>query len=400
MNWHPVISESVNELFQRQQNIRIARAGYFPQLNAGVIAGHDSEDEGDGNGHALQLYASQVIYDFGKVSSGVDLASAEATRSLANVLFSVDQVARQTANAAIEVQRYQALLGIARERIDGVQSIASLVRMRSERGASSRSDLLQAESRMQAARADFQQLEARLARWRAELQNFVGAEQPFAVSMEATPSLTSACEAPVSAVTASPRVLIAEASRDEAMARLEEAKSDAWPTLSLDANYNRYLDPNYVDANVIDENESSVFLNLSMPIYQGGRISATKQSSAYALQAADYAKDAAIETVARDYRSAQEQERGLARSLGILEARERSIRETRDLYRKQYSSLGTRTLLDLLNSEQELYQARQELSGTRFDLERLRLDCLYNVGALRRAFGIEGRQVQGVQILP
>ncbi|GAA5525650.1 hypothetical protein Maes01_02222 [Microbulbifer aestuariivivens] len=400
VSWHPRISESVNELFQSQQNIRIARSGYFPQLSAGVLAGHDSQVEGDGDGHAFQLSASQVIYDFGKISSGVDLANAEATRSLANVLLSVDEIARQTASAAIEVQRYQALLLIAQERIDGVQSIASLVKMRSDSGASSRSDFLQATSRIQAASAEFQQTEARLQRWRAELQSLTGTEQQLVLSMDSPSSLESACEKPVAEIAASPRVLIADASREEAMARLKESRANAWPTLSLEASYNRYLDPRYVDVAVIDENEAAVFLNLSMPIYQGGRISASKESNTFALQAADYAMDTAIEVAKRDYRSTQEQERGLARSLDLLEASVRSIQETRDLYRKQYSSLGTRTLLDLLNSEQEVYRARQDLHETLFNLQRLRLDCLFNVGAMRSAFGIEGQQVQGVEILP
>ncbi|WP_237060131.1 TolC family outer membrane protein [Microbulbifer sediminum] len=400
IDWHPVIAESVGELYRRQEGIRVARSGYFPQLSAGVVAGQDSENEGDGNGHAVQLYVSQVIYDFGKISSGVDLAKAEVSRSRAEVLQSIDQVARDTANAAVEVQRYQALLDIADEQIESVSSIASLVRMRSERGASSRSDVLQAQARIEAARASKQQVIAGLARWRSTLKNLVNAAAPVRVSMAETETVTNACEGAPGEVLASPRVLIAEASRAEAMARLQESKADVWPTLSLDASYNRYLDQTYVDTNVLDENESAVFLNLSMPIYQGGRLSASKESASYALSSADAAKDAAREAVTREYLAAQAQANGLDRSLGILDSRENAIRETRNLYRKQYSSLGTRTLLDLLNSEEELQQARQERVETRYDLKALEIECLYNTGDIRRAFGIEGRAVQGVEVLP
>ncbi|MFI2812791.1 MULTISPECIES: TolC family outer membrane protein [Microbulbifer] len=400
IDWHPAIAESVGELYRRQEGIRVARSGYFPQLSAGVVAGQDSENDGDGNGHALQLYVSQVIYDFGKISSGVDLAKAEVSRSRAEVLQAIDQVARDTASAAVEVQRYQALLEIADEQIAGVSSIASLVRMRSERGASSRSDVLQAQSRIEAARASKQQVSADLARWRSTLQNLVNAGAPVRVTMGTPETVRNACEGPPGEVLASPRVLIAEASRAEAMARLQESKADVWPTLSLDASYNRYLDQTYVDTNVLDENESAVFLNLSMPIYQGGRLSASKESASYALSSADAAKDAARESVTREYRAAQAQANGLGRSLGILDAREDAISETRDLYRKQYSSLGTRTLLELLNSEEELQQARRDRVETRFDLKALEIECLYNTGDIRRAFGIEGRAVQGVEVLP
>ena len=70
------------------------------------------------------------------------------------------------------------------------------------------------------------------------------------------------------------------------------------------------------------------------------------------------------------------------------------------LYGRQYLDLGTRPLLDLLNAEQEIYQSRFELAGTRSDLLRLDVDCLYNTGALRAALGLEGRNLQGVEIQP
>ncbi|MCX2794783.1 TolC family outer membrane protein [Microbulbifer thermotolerans] len=400
VEWHPVISESVVALQRERENVRAARAGYFPQIGVNFVAGRDTEDDRGGDGHVVQIYASQMLYDFGKVSSEVDLAMADMQRSRAVVLQAIDTVARDTAQAAIEVQRYQALLQSAEEQIEGVSAITALVQMRSDRGASSRSDVLQARSRMEAARASKQRVEAELNRWRSTLQYLMGSRDRFSMSMEIPDAIRHACEVVSPEISAVPEVLIAEAARAEAMARLEEARAGAWPTLSLDASVNNYLDQQYVDARALDQNESAVFLNLSMPIYQGGRISANKASGVHALRAADAAKDAARVSVMQALLAAQEEASGLSRSLSILNSRERAIAETRDLYRKQYSSLGTRTLLDLLNAEQELHQARQEKNNARYDLSRLQIDCLYNLGALRRAFELEGREIQGVEVLP
>lgn len=400
VEWHPSVARSIDALHREQEGVRVAKAGYFPQVNVSVIAGDDSEDRRDGDGHALQLYVSQMIYDFGKVSSGVDLATASARKSQAEVLQAIDTIARDTAKAAIEVQRYQALVEVAQGQIEGVSAIASLVKMRSDRGVSSRSDVLQARSRMESARASKQRVQAQLNRWRSTLQNLMGSQSRFAVSAGSPKGAGNACQADSPDLSAVPEVLVAEASRAEVMARMEEAKADAWPTLSLDASLNNYLDQEYVDARALNQNEHSVFLNLSMPIYQGGRISATKESSGYALRAAEAEKDAARLSVAQDFVAAREEAGGLAQSLSILSARERAIAETRDLYRKQYSSLGTRTLLDLLNAEQELHQARLERNNTRYDLKRLQIDCLYSLGALRRVFQLEGREIQGVEVLP
>nr|WP_277611133.1 TolC family outer membrane protein [Microbulbifer celer] len=400
VSWHPAIGESVSVLSQQKQNIRSARAGYFPQLSMNVVGGYDSEKKGNGDGHALQLYVSQVIYDFGKISGSVDSATAVANASRARVLQQIDSVALDTAQAAIEVQRYQAQLESADEQIVGVSEISRLVRMRNEKGVSSRSDLLQSQARVESARATRQQIQAQLSRWQSVLQNLMGVQHPVTLSMTVPPNLTSGCMVEPSQVNASPAVMVAEAERAAAVAQLKEARAASWPTLSLDGSVNRYLDQEYVDTYALDENEKAIFLNLSMPIYQGGRISADKDAASYAMRSAAAAKDNARLSVERELRVAQSQTSGLQRSLSILDARLDAIAETRRLYQKQYSSLGTRTLVELLNSEQELHQARMEKLNTRFDLYTLQVDCLYTVGEIRNAFHLEGRPIQGVEVLP
>ncbi|MBN8432028.1 TolC family outer membrane protein [Microbulbifer salipaludis] len=398
--WHPAVGQSVGELQRQQQNIRSARAGYFPQVSLGVVGGYDTENDGDGEGHAVQLYISQVIYDFGKISGSIDSATAGARASQARVLQQIDTIARDTAQAALEVMRYQALVESADAQVEGVSSISRLVSMRNKRGASSRSDVLQAQARIESARANRQQTLAQLNRWRSVLQNLMGTEQPVALTNGVPQPVVSGCMIDPMLANTAPAVLLAEAERAEAVAQLKEARAQSWPTLSLDGSVNRYLDQQYIDTNALNDNESAIFLNLSMPIYQGGRIYANRDAANFAMRSAEAAKDSARLTVARDLRIAQSQSIGLERSLNILDTRLRAIEETRDLYRKQYSALGTRTLVELLNSEEEVQQARIEKSNTQYDLYQLNVDCLYTVGEIRSAFDLQGRAIQGVEVLP
>ncbi|MCA0901187.1 TolC family outer membrane protein [Microbulbifer agarilyticus] len=400
VDWHPGVGQSVGELRRQQQNIRTARAGYFPQLSLGVIGGYDSETDGDGDGHAVQLYVSQVIYDFGKISGSVGSATASAHASQARVLLQIDTVARDTAQAALEVLRYQTLVRSADAQVEGVSSISDLVRMRNQRGASTRSDVLQAQARIESARANRQQTLAQLSRWRGVLQNLVGVQEPIVLQPGVPGSVVNGCMVDPLKVNTAPSVLVAEADRSQAVAQLKEARAQSWPTLSLDGSVNRYLDQQYVDSNALNDHESAIFLNLSMPIYQGGRIFANRDAANFAMRSAEAAKDAAQLNVSRDLRIAQSQSVGLERSLSILDTRLRAIEETRDLYRKQYSALGTRTLVELLNSEEEVQQARVERANTQYDLYRLNIDCLYTVGEIREAFALQGRTIQGVEILP
>lgn len=59
-----------------------------------------------------------------------------------------------------------------------------------------------------------------------------------------------------------------------------------------------------------------------------------------------------------------------------------------------------RPLLDVLNAEQEVYQARFTQQQTAGQLHQLQLNCLYNTGRLRHAFDLENRTIQTVEIQP
>lgn len=399
--WHPSIAEAIGNLYKQGEGINVARAGYYPQVSGGIRTGYDSGYGGDRSSQALNLSLKQMLYDFGKVDSAVDAAHAAAARAQANILLVVDDLARDTAYAWIETRRYEQLMVIAREQIKGVGDIAGMARQRSDMGASTRSDVVQAESRVEGARATLEEYQAQYERWRSTLAALLGRVAPPALAEETPPELNQACKRPPQADDRLPAVLMALALRAQSKAELAQAKAEAYPTLSLQPQVNHYLDNDYDrDNNRLDRTQAGIYLNLEVPIYQGGAISARSRAAGHALTAADSAEDAARLQARRGLAEAMAQTSGLGRRLSSLEARQTSIKEARMLYGRQYLDLGTRPLLDLLNAEQEIYQSRFELAGTRSDLLRLDVDCLYNTGALRMALGLEGRNLQGVEIEP
>lgn len=399
--WHPSIAEAIGNLYKQGEGINVARAGYYPQVSGGIRTGYDSGYGGDRSSQALNLSLKQMLYDFGKVDSAVDAAHAAAARAQANILLVVDDLARDTAYAWIETRRYEQLMVIAREQIKGVGDIAGMARQRSDMGASTRSDVVQAESRVEGARATLEEYQAQYERWRSTLAALLGRVAPPALAEETPPELNQACKRPPQADDRLPAVLMALALRAQSKAELAQAKAEAYPTLSLQPQVNHYLDNDYDrDNNRLDRTQAGIYLNLEVPIYQGGAISARSRAAGHALTAADSAEDAARLQARRGLAEAMAQTSGLGRRLSALKARQASIKEARMLYGRQYLDLGTRPLLDLLNAEQEIYQSRFELAGTRSDLLRLDVDCLYNTGALRMALGLEGRNLQGVEIEP
>jgi len=392
VSYHPVIARAMGNVFQQQEFVGVARAGYFPQLNGGVRTGY-RESTGDTE-ESFTASASQLLYDFGKTSNAVEIQKFGVEREEASLAIAAEELARETANAFIEVQRHQALLQIAREQIEAIAELEALTAKRAAMGASTRSDEVQAKSRREGARATELQIRAQLDVWKRALQKLMGAEFPAAVSDAFPGALENACETVPQSVDQAPQILAAEAGRNEALASIEQARSDYFPTLSLNADYENFFNRSNDALSLARDDEELIFsLNITSNLFQGGARNARSRAAGHALNSATAARDQAQLRLSRALEEARDQARSLKQSLAVQDLRYGHIVQTQKLYRHQYLSLGTRTLLDILNTEQEIHQTRFDTQNTKFDLRRLQMECLFNVGALRETFRLNTNAV-------
>ncbi len=172
VSYHPSVVEAVSRLNQQGEAVNEARAGYRPRVSWGVNTNFDSR-EGDYR-PSLDVSASQMIYDFGKVDGRVKIATAGIEGRKSQVLMAVDDLIRETAQAAIEVQRNKALAGVASDQVKDTSAILDLVKSRTQKGASTRSDELQAAARVQAAEATTLEVQAQTRRWTSALAALTG----------------------------------------------------------------------------------------------------------------------------------------------------------------------------------------------------------------------------------
>jgi outer membrane protein, adhesin transport system len=154
-----------------------------------------------------------------------------------------------------------------------------------------------------------------------------------------------------------------------------------------------------MSADVVDpisgRNDYNFGLSVSSPLYRGGANQARIRGAGAALGAADAAEARVRLETGRLLAEARRQVASYENVAAILDARESKMRETGKLYRLQYLQMGTRTLVDLLNAEQELHQARFDLVNTLHDLRRLEVDCLFYAGREREAVGLAGTMMEG-----
>lgn len=389
--WHPAVIEASGVLAARGEEVNAARAGYLPTISGGIGSGYDSRVSGTWRPRP-QLGASQMLYDFGKVASDVAAARAGTRAGRAELLLAIDTLIRETAYAVIEWQRATALSTIARDQAARIREISDLVGQRSTMGAATTSDALQAQARVEAATASLTQIEAEERRWASNLAYLLGRDAPPpGVSGDVPGWLMQSCAAPAPAWDMVPIVMVADARVARAEAGVRRSRADRYPTVSLGGDASTDIGSPFGDRDIYNFG-----LRVTSNLFAGGLTRARLRGAGYELDAAQAnARRARLDTSQR-LAEAQQQIDSLSRLVATLESRQGNMRETGRLYRIQYLEMGTRTLVDLLNAEQELQQVRFEAVNTAQNLRRLQVDCLFSSGRMRDAFGLSGTSLRGV----
>ncbi|ADU70506.1 type I secretion outer membrane protein, TolC family [Pantoea sp. At-9b] len=400
VHWHPDIAEAVGKLLEQANQVDVAKAKYYPQVSAGMNNGYSNTYTEKGYSPSFVLSVSQMLYDFGKVSSSVRSAEAGVAEEQANVLVSIDTVAHDTAAALIEVQGFQQLVIIAQQQLASLNKIGDLARQRNDEGAASLSDATQTDARIEGARSTLTQYQANLDRWRATLATYLGWPTVNKVSDDFPAKLMRSCQSSQAEDRLIPAVLSAWAAANQAQAKLDNANAQMLPTISLEPEVTHYLNNHYASSETLDRTQYSAWVKVEMPIYQGGGMSASRDAAANALSAANAAVNSARLKARQQLSESQNTSQSLALSLNILGRQQQLTEKTQQLYQDQYLQLGTRPLLDVLNAEQEVYQTRFTLQQTISQLRSLQLDCLYSTGHMRSAFALNNQRIQSVEIQP
>jgi outer membrane protein, adhesin transport system len=280
-----------------------------------------------------------------------------------------------------------------------VKKVYEMSKLRADAGVSTRSDPIQAETRVQNAEANLIQVRAQYAQARERLRTLLGgpfdgdiadlpAAQASQVQMSSTPDTSLV-----------PDVLTAQADALVAQDQLSVAKSNRLPTVSLNYSLNKNLTGVNPNTLVQRGTDHTLMVNLNWTMYQGGALNAQVKSATYALDAARSRVDVARLNSGDQARSFREQAIGAQDRLPVMNSRKQSISETRDLYREQYK-LGTRSILDLLNSEQEFYQAASDEEAAQHDYWMALVGYVGATGTGNDFYELDARTVAQMEIHP
>jgi len=391
---NPDVQEARQEMLVREHEIRGAKSGYLPTLNAEVGVGREwtrSPSTGDTDvtltREEAALRLRQTVYDGGATGSEVDRQKARYKSSLFNAIDTQEKAALRASQAYINVLRHGELLALLKDSLDEHQRIFDQTSLRRESGVSNQADVDQITVRLSLAKSNFIAGKNNFLDALSQFQGLVG-YLPDASQMENPAALdlpSSLDEALNTALASHPAIKSATADIEAAEAQYAASKSKRYPTLAIegDRTWNEDID------GIEGKNEDWVIaLRLRYNLYNGGKDSARrKQSAELVTQAKDVLRGAQWQTEEGmrlswyAYEATRQQLEHLSRHVSSVEA-------TKKAYVKQFD-IGKRTLLDLLNTESELIKAKETYQNTKYDQMYSQIRVLNSSGQLTKALGIK-----------
>lgn len=375
------------------EEIGVARGGYFPRVDLTAGSGRESlrqpttaERDYTRSGYMLSL--NQMLFDgFATRNEVRRLDKAKLVRYY-ELLDASENVALEAGRAYLDVLRYRHLVDLAKDNYVQHKATHDQIQRRTQSGVGRRVDLEQAGSRLALAEINLVTETANLHDVTARYQRLVGA-QPDA-NIVAPTQVNSAF--PGQAKTAldtllrkNPALLAATENIEAAQYEINTRRAAYSPKLDFRARTDQTK--NYLgDTGQRDYNVAEVVV--SWNLFNGGSDRAReKQTIEKKNLAFDLREKACRDTrqtlliAYNDVLRLKEQSAHHARQVALLE-------KTRDAYRDQFN-IGQRTLLDLLDTENELLAARRSAANADTDLTLAYLRTYAGMGSLLEFLGLQ-----------
>ena len=313
---------------------------------------------------SLGFTVDQPLYRGGRTLAAIGKAENDVKAARARLLAVEQTVLQDAATTFVDVLRDQAVLDLATNNEQVLRRHLDATRDRFQVGEITRTDVSQAEARLAKATADRIKAEADLAVSRAAYVNVIG-EAPGGLVEPTLPSdlPASVTEAVHVAADQAPAVVAGRYDEAAQSHATEQVRGELLPELSLEGTAKREFDSTG-EVSRVDTYKG--LLTLTVPLYQAGgtysRLRAAKQTLAQRRLTTDLAQRDAIESATQTWQLLQAERARIAAFRSQIEADKVALEGV-----QREAAVGSRTVLDVLDAEQELLDAQVNLVRARRD---------------------------------
>ncbi|MCB1646639.1 MAG: TolC family outer membrane protein [Pseudomonadales bacterium] len=374
-----------------------ARGAYFPSIDLVIAGGRESSnntttralgvDELRLTRKEKSLKVTQLLYDGFSTASFVRQQSALVDSAVARLVSSQESISLRAIQVYLEQLRREAVVELARENLDHHDKTLSKIQERFENGVGTKVDVVQTQGRRAQSKGNVLLSERDVKNGEAEFYRVVGEYPKNLVSPPPVTGLPETLEQAIEiAMRNNPGLLAAEADLEAAIAAREQARSTYHPRFDLEVGATRNDD---TDGSVGANDDETAVIRMTYNLFRGGADKARRNETE--------AREFAARETARSIRRAVQEDvtlvwnelQDVLMRLEYLEAHVKSTEEVLVVYNEQLS-LGKRTLLDLLDIQNEVLRSKIALITGESTAALARYRVLASTGRLLETMGIAG----------
>ena len=389
---NPEVQASWHAFRAAQEEQEVARGGYRPRVDLTAGIGLENQrDPGiadrDYTRRGASVSLNQMVYDgFATMHEVSRLGHAKLTRYF-EVLDASETTALETVRAFADVLRYRELITLARDNFARHKEVFDQIEERVGAGVGRRVDFEQAAGRLALAESNLLTEASNLHDVSARYQRIVGelpsdTLEPLGELTEGIPDQIG--EALRLAYDGHPGFYAAVENVRAANAEAKGRDAPFQPRIDLRARHE--LDYN-TDGVSGPHRDRVVELVLNYNLLNGGADKAAVRQFAEQLNVAHDLRDKACRDIRQTLAIAYNDVGRLGEQLRYLNQHQLSISKAREAYRKQFD-IGQRTLLDLLDTENEYFQARRAFVNASYDHQTAYARVLAGMGKLLPALQV------------
>ena len=392
------------------ENVPIARARGLPTLNT---SGAYNENIKSASSSFIspdrlvqgQLALSVPLYTGGSVNSSVKAADARIDAGQSNLRTTESNVFVSVVGAYMDVLRDEAIVGLNRNQVKVLSTNLEATKDRFEVGDLTRTDVAQSEARLATSQSQLESAEAQLISSRERYIQFVGAPPEGLTQPPELPNMPASADAAVAkALDNNPSLAAAKKLADASRFDIGVARASRLPKLNAfsNAGYINYLGTlgSFVPGVSARQAQNTLTAGLqaTIPLFQGGGASAqVRQAQARSGQTMEQVIEIERSIVSQSrsaYASWRASNAVIVSSQTAVSANSLSLEGVR-----AENSVGNRSILDILNAEQELLNSKVQLVSAQRNAYVAGFALLAAMGqAEARDLGLEGGTLYDPQV--
>lgn len=381
----------------------VARGGFFPQVDLAAASGREDRTSplanyGSYNFHTAQLTLNQMLFDGMFTSNEVKrLGYAKLTRYY-ELLEASETAAMEAVRAYTDVLRYRELVDAATQNYVEHKQTTQQVDERARGGVGRGVDVEQANGRLALAESNLLTELTNLHDVSARYLRIVGEMPPETLPALPEPfnigSLPGSAEALLrDGLQGSPTLNAAVENARSYKVAIDTRKSAYLPRLDFRAYASRESNT----AGILGETRvNGVELVLNYSLSRGGADRARERQVVNQSEQARDLQEKACRDVRQTLSIAYSDVRSLSEQQRYMDQHRLSTEKSREAYRQQFE-LGQRTLLDLLDSQNEYFEASRSYINARHNQIAAQARTLAGMGQLVATLGVGRADVPSVQ---